>query len=396
MKFSKRTAWKLEPNPLSQKIQALRAAGHRLWDLTVTNPTQCGFDYLAPELLEAFQDPCNLIYDPEPRGLLQTRETLCAFYAKQGIQLDPDQIFLTASTSEAYSFIFRLLADPGDGLWAPSPSYPLLEYLTGLHDMELHRYPLILEPFCRVDPDFFADADFLEAKALLVVHPNNPTGNYLQSPERQALIRHCAEARMALISDEVFYAFPLESPEPPAPSLAHTKDVLTFTLGGISKLLGLPQMKLSWIIVTGPAAEVREAMARLEVIADTYLSAGTPVQNALESWMAHADAMAGEIRSRTRENLKTLKAAQTGDLKWIPPQGGWSAVLALPDAFNDEDWAMTLAEKAGVIVHPGYLYDFEEGAYAVVSLLTPPAVFAEGLERLRQSLIVGRPGHQTA
>ncbi len=396
MEFSKRTGWKLEPNPLSQKIQALRAAGHRLWDLTVTNPTQCGFNYLTPGLLEAFRDPRNLIYDPQPRGLLQTRETLCAFYAKQGIHLEPDQIFLTAGTSEAYSFLFRLLANPGDGLWAPSPSYPLLEYLTGLHDMELHRYPLILEPSCRVDPEFFTDEDFWGAKALLVVHPNNPTGNYLQSPERQALIRHCAKARMALISDEVFHGFPLESDAPTEPSLAHTNEVLTFTLGGISKLLGLPQMKLSWVIVTGPAAERREAIARLEVIADTYLSAGTPVQNALGSWLAHADAMAGEIRRRTRANLKTLKAAQTGDLKLIMPQGGWSAVLALPEALNDEDWAMTLAEKAGVIVHPGYLYDFEEGAYAVVSLLTPPAVFAEGLERLRQPLTPGRPGHQTA
>lgn len=396
--FSKRTAWQLEANPLSQKIQALRAAGRPLWDLTVTNPTQCGFRYLSPALLQAFQDPRNLVYDPQPHGLLAAREALCAFYAKQGVRLEPDQFFLTAGTSEAYSYLFKLLADPGDGLWAPSPSYPLLEYLTGLHDMELHRYPLVMEPACQIDPAFWPEADALGAKALLVVHPNNPTGNYVNSAERQTLLELCARERMAFISDEVFHSFPLEGDAPPAPSFAHTNEVLTFTLGGISKLFGLPQMKLSWIIVTGPEDERREAVARLEIIADTYLSAGTPVQNAAVSWLAHADTMTGEIRQRIRQNLQTLKSQAAGrEVRLLAPQGGWSAVLALPGAYNDEDWAMALAEKSGVIVHPGYLYDFEESAYAVVSLLTPPEIFTEGLERIRQAAVIPvPPGRQTA
>lgn len=392
MQFSNRTNWKTENNELSRTLSLLKQDGAAVLDLTVTNPTHCGFKYLNPEILASFTSAKNLSYEPDPRGLPAAREVICAYYRRKGIQIPSDHIFITANTSEAYSFIFKLLFNAGDFLLAPQPSYPLLDYLTGLHDIPVKRYAL--------DPaknwslhltGHYEDAE-KDPKAVLTVNPNNPTGNYLHASELAELNLFCKSREAAIISDEVFFDFPVSEKIPEdAVSCARNGHSLTFTVSGISKILGLPQMKLSWIAVTGPESLTREALKRLEIIADTYLSASTPSQRALEIWFSKEAAIQGEILQRIRANYQTLLTyfGQGGAVRLFPVQGGWQAPLRLPSHHTDEEWACRLLKKQRVYLHPGYLYDFPEGSFLTVSLIAPEKDFREGLEGIKREISLG-------
>ena len=384
--FAGRTSWQTGSNPVYAKLQELRSQGERILDLTVSNPTGCGFDYLQPPLLEAFQNPRNLSYTPEAHGLLPAREAVAAYYAARGIEVSPEQIFLTASTSEAYGFVFRLLAEPGDRILAPQPSYPLLGYLAGIHDVTPEPYALDFNASWAMNWGTLETPAARSARALMLVHPNNPTGHYTGTADRERVLKYCGENPMALLVDEVFLDYPLDSSIRPQ-SFAGTDSVLTFTLSGISKILGLPQMKLSWIVVSGPSALREEAIGRLEILSDTYLSVSAPPQNALPVWMKSQRAITDEIVQRVRANYRQLQETPgIAPAHFLPAEGGWYAVLNLPGAKDDEAWALEFLEKDRVYLHPGYLFDFLKGSHGVISLLAAPDIFAPAVTRLAARL----------
>ncbi len=381
--FAKRTEWDLRPNRLAEKLAELRGRGEEIFDLTESNPTRIGLRY--PEgLLKELADPRSLVYEPDPRGLLPARRTVAGLFAAKGARVDPDQIFLTASTSEAYGMLFRLLGDPGDQILIPRPSYPLFGYLAALNDLETVSYPLRLgrEGRWRIDLQKLRGTLTARTRALVVVHPNNPTGSCVTEKERVELLALCAERGIALISDEVF----AETLDPAAgrvpATLLSEGGGLVFALGGLSKWMALPQMKLGWIACAGPAAEVSAALARLEVIADTALSVNTPVQHAFPRWAAEGLGIQEQIRKRVRENREWLGKALPSGVRLLAADGGWNAVLEIPDAKEEESWALGLLERHRVLIHPGYFYDFEQEGVAVLSLLLPAARFQEGARRL--------------
>ncbi|MBI3949205.1 MAG: pyridoxal phosphate-dependent aminotransferase [Acidobacteria bacterium] len=382
--YASRTQWKLTPNRLSERLQARRRTGLPILDLTESNPTQCAFQYPADDILTALTVPENLIYEPSPKGLREAREAVVAYYAEKGVMIDPEQILLTASTSEAYSFLFRLLANPGDRMLVPRPSYPLFDFLATFNDIELDPYPLTHNAGWRVDFAALRELIAPRTKALLVVNPNNPTGSFLQRAELAEMIELCRAHDLAFISDEVFADYPF-GPNPDCViSLAGTSDMLTFALGGISKLLGLPQMKLAWICASGPADLLNDALARLEVIADTYLSVNTPVQRALPQWLALRDNLTQHILSRVRKNRQYLidRTQPPHACECLAAEGGWYAVVRVPRTQSEEELVLDLLDQDGVLVHPGYFFDFDAEGYLVVSLLPPPEVFQEGIERV--------------
>jgi alanine-synthesizing transaminase len=370
--FSSRLDWSLSPNPLSRLVEEKRRAGAQILDLTESNPTRAGLDY-PREIMEAFADHRALRYDPSPRGLPSAREAVAAYYAERGREISPDQILLTASTSEAYSYLFKLLADPGDEILAPRPSYPLFEFLAALESVRVRQYPL------RYDGSWHIDFSTLEitprTRAIVVVNPNNPTGSFLKKDEWSKL----ESLGLPILSDEVFsdYAF--------SPAPAPSGRALIFSMSGLSKIAGLPQMKLGWIAAAGPAHEA--ALERLELIADTYLSVATPVQIALPKLLAASSAICQQIRGRTRANLDHLRALARGSaLQVLNVEGGWYAIAQVPRTRGEEEWALHLLSDRDVMVQPGFFFDFESEAFLVLSLLTPPAIFDEGVRRLVASL----------
>ncbi|MCB9799245.1 MAG: pyridoxal phosphate-dependent aminotransferase [Candidatus Omnitrophica bacterium] len=381
MNFAKRTNWKTGTNPLSEKLESLKAQGIEVLHLAESNPTQCGFSYLNNSILSPFQSAQNLEYHPDAHGIPEARLAVIHYYAEKGITLSPEQIFITANTSEAYSFVFKLLAEPGDQVLAPQPGYPLMDYLAGINDVELVRYGLNPDKNWQIDPSFYQDISD-KTRALMLVNPGNPDGHYFAQAEKDLIREVCRKHPLAIISDEVFFDFQIDE-NSSAQSLAEENEVLTFTLSGISKILGLPQMKLSWIIVTGPDAERNEAIRRLEIIADTYLSASTPTQTALSGWMAQKENIQSEILKRIRSNHalihRTLEGSAITPLKTA---GGWTAVLKLPATMSDEEWAIHFLEKAHVFLHPGYLFDLIEEPYAVISLLTDPKALEDALKKM--------------
>lgn len=378
--FAKRTAWPSSPNPLALEVERLKNEGTPALDLTVSNPTRCGFSYLNAEILNAFLSPSNLIYSPHAKGDLACREAVADYYASRGVEISPDHIMLTASTSEAYSYIFRLLANPNDAILCPSPSYPLIDYLADLHDVHVWRYRLSA-PDWKIAELPGKDKD-LAVKAILTVHPNNPTGHYTGEQDRRNLNEWATRCRAALIADEVFWDYALNG-KPPAPSFAGNGDVLTFTLSGLSKIMGLPQMKLSWIAASGPKALVEEALSKLEIISDTFLSVGAPVQHAAKDWFRTYDGFQKEIKQRLQQNLETLrKGLGPTVLSHLEPEGGWYALVKLSHCEDDETACLELLRRQHVLIHPGYLFDFPDGAYGVISLLPKPEVFLEGIEKL--------------
>lgn len=385
VRFSSRLTWVTGSNPVWQADARARARAERggpLFDLTTSNPTHVGLPYPVPQLAAALGQPGVSRHDPDPFGSLTARAAVCQDHARRGIAIAPDRLVLTASSSESYSFLFRLLGNPGDVVLVPTPSYPLFEYLAALDGLVVRPYRLWFDgDGWRVD---VSSVDLTGACALVMVNPNNPTGSLPSDEELAAIATMCAQQGVALISDEVFadYAF---APRPDAaPSaLGRGSPALTFALGGLSKGSGLPQLKLGWIAVDGPPACVAEALNRLELIADTYLSVGAPVQLALPELMALAAPVRAAIRSRIQTNRATMTAVLgNGLVRALPSEAGWAAILRVPHVIDDEAWAIALADQDQVLVQPGYFFDLAMGATLVVSLLPDPDVFEAGCKRV--------------
>jgi aspartate/methionine/tyrosine aminotransferase len=378
--FSKRLKWDAHPNPISRLRGELCASGIEILDLTESNPTHAGLDY--PEgLLSPLADAKGLTYNPDPRGIETARRAVSAYYESHRVEIPPDRILLTASTSEAYSYLFKLLADPGDEVLAPRPSYPLFEFLASLESVHVRQYPLRYDGSWHIDFDALQESVTPRTRAVIVVNPNNPTGSYLTMGERQRLEAFCALHDLALISDEVFCDYELTQDSSRPLTLAGRRKALTFSLSGLSKGSGLPQLKLGWMVVSGPDAAA--ACERLEWISDTFLSVSTPMQVALPRLLEAGAAVRSQILQRTGANLLYLQERllkSTMNLR--SPQGGWYAVLQVPSIRTEEEWVLELLREHHVLVQPGFFYDFESEAFLVLSLLTPPAAFREGVERL--------------
>jgi len=304
--FSQRTNWPLASNQFSNDLNDLRKNNVPLLDLTESNPTNCGFSYSNNDIIASLAENANLCYTPDPRGNLQTRKAICRYYEEKGLTVVPEQIFLTASTSEAYSYLFRLLVDPGEGVLFPCPSYPLFSFLGDLNDVRSDTYPLVYQEHWGIDLQEMRRAICNDTKAIVLVNPNNPTGSFIRREELKEINTMCREQNISLVCDEVFSDFAIEQADDHV-SLVSNDQVLTFILGGISKTLGLPQMKLSWIIVNGPQGLVSASTERLEVIADTYLSVNTPTQNAFPLWLSHRETIQTEINNRIKQNFDFLK-----------------------------------------------------------------------------------------
>jgi aspartate/methionine/tyrosine aminotransferase len=380
--FAKRTNWNMAPNRLSEALAAHRAAGKPLLDLTVSNPTECGFEYDRSAILNALSNPDALSYEPNPRGLESARRAVVSYYADRKEDVSAEDIFLTTSTSEAYSYVFRALCDPGDELLIPSPSYPLFDFLAEIQDVSLVRYPLLYDHGWQIDFHALEQAITPRTRGVIVVHPNNPTGHFAKSAEIAKLNSICSAREMAIIADEVFLDFALDGSR--AASFAANRGAPTFTLSGLSKISGLPQMKAAWLVVSGPRQWKSEAHGRLDVIADTYLSVNAPVQLAIPQFLEQRHAFQEQVIARVRRNLAELDrqlAAQRASSR-LTVEGGWCAVLRVPAMRSDEDLAIELLTAQGVSVHPGHFYEFPADGYLVVSLITPERTFAEGTGRL--------------
>jgi alanine-synthesizing transaminase len=384
--FADRTNWNLEPNRLSGALARHRAAAKPLLDLTASNPTECGFDYDHVAILGALANPSALDYQPNSRGLEAARRAVAGYYAARGDSVSIQDIFLATSTSEAYSFIFRMLCNPGDEFLVPQPSYPLFDFLAEIQDVKLVRYPLLYDHGWQIDFAAFERAITPRTRGAIVVHPNNPTGHYVKLAEAQKLNSICSARRLAVIADEVFldsaHGFAMIGKRPA--SFATNSAALTFTLSGLSKISGLPQMKVAWLIVSGPEAEKTQALARLEVIADTYLSMNAPVQWATPTFLEQRHAFQRQLLWRVRKNLAELDSQLSAQKSCarLEIEGGWYAILRVPATRSDEDLAVELLEKKNVYVHPGHFYDFPSDGYLVVSLIASENEFARGIKLL--------------
>ena len=384
--FSRRTDWKLALNRFTEAVQEVRASGKDILDLTVSNPTQSGIEYDAAAILDSLRNPKSLDYDPQPKGLLSAREAVAAYYRERGERVDPERLVLTTSTSEGYSYTFRLLANPGDEVLVPKPSYPLFDFLAELQDVKLIGYPLLYDHGWQIDWPSLESAVSGRARAVVLVHPNNPTGSYVSAAEREQLNQLCRDRGLALIVDEVFLDYARDGQRPE--SFVMNDGALTFTLSGISKISGLPQMKVAWIAVSGPQADVDAAMQRLEVIADTYLSLNAPVQHAVPTLLEQRKEIQPQLMRRVSTNVSDLdrQLAAQESVERLELQGGWYAVLRVPVTQSDEDLAIALLRQSGAMVHPGHFYDFPRDGYLVISLITPESDFREGVSRLLTSL----------
>jgi alanine-synthesizing transaminase len=371
----------LEPNALTEAVSRAKASGGRLYDLTQTNPTAVGLPY--PDLSDVLSSPEMAAYRPHPLGGLEARQLVAAAFSERGAMVPASRIVLTSSTSEAYAFLFKLLCGPGDEVLVPQPSYPLFDLLTRLDAVTSVPYRLDPRGAWCLDRVSLEQATTSRTRAVLVVSPNNPTGSMLRAGDREWLVAFARAAGLAVVADEVFADYTFGPPED-VTSLAGEDRVLTFALGGLSKSAGLPQMKLAWIGMSGPADDVTQAVARLEVIADTYLSVSTPVQLAAGRLMRVGSTIRAEILTRLRRNLGALRACVVANpsLGLSLPDGGWSAVVRVPAILSEEQWALRLLAEDAVLVHPGYFFDFDTEAYLVLSLLPSPDVFDAGLASL--------------
>lgn len=382
--FSHRTNWHLAPNALTRALKELRSSGDQIFDLTISNPTEARIRPDPDAVLAALANPEAIHYDPQPRGLLEARNAVCRYYhdAHGVFDLDPQRIVLTTSTSEAYSYVFKLLCNPDDEILVPKPSYPLFEFLAELSDVKLVAYPLLYDHGWQIDFDSLYKAATSRTRAVILVHPNNPTGSYVAAPETAALNDFCRDHNTALIVDEVFldYAHDGNSRQ----SFAGNAGALTFTLSGMSKISALPQMKFAWVSTSGPEELVRDADARLEVIADTYLSMNTPVQLAAPFFLDLRRTIQPLLLDRVRVNLAEIDRQLTHHpvCSRLQVDGGWYAILRVPALESDEDLAIRLLRHAHVSVHPGHFYDFPTDGHLVLSLITAPDILREGVRRL--------------
>jgi alanine-synthesizing transaminase len=430
--FSERTNWKLAQNQFTQALEEVRAGGARVLDLTVSNPTRAGLRYDEAAILRALNSPRALDYDPQSKGLLPAREAVARYYrdrsgpgerdvarnvSTDGIDLDPERIVLTTSTSEGYSFVFRLLCNAGDELLVPKPSYPLFEFLADLQDVRLAPYPLIYDHGWQMDFPSLERAVTERTRGVVVVHPNNPTGSFVSAGEVGMLNAFCREHGLAVIADEVFLDYGLEyfsgnvennsrslhaplDRHSPAPwlrrddsgveygSFAGNHEVLTFTLSGLSKIAALPQMKVAWVVTSGPQELAAEAMGRMDVIADTYLSMNAPMQWAVPALMEQRKDIQRQLMERVRANLAELDRQLAGQQACarLAVEGGWYAVMRVPVTRSDEELAIQLVREKAVVVHPGHFYDFPEDGYLVLSLITAEGEFGEGMRRVLEYL----------
>ena len=370
-----------EPNALSRAVEALRVEGVPFTDLTESNPTRAALS-CPGDLLVSLADPAALRYEPSPFGLVSARRAVAEDQRRRGVTVDPAHVVLTASTSEAYSWLFKLLCNPGDGVLVPRPSYPLFDHLTSFEGVRAHPYSIEYHGQWGIDFESLAAAP-LDVRALLVVSPNNPTGSFMSAEEFQRIATLCRNRKWALIVDEVFADYPLDASDP-LTDMAVRSEVLCFTLAGLSKTIGLPQLKLGWCIVGGPRAERDAALAALEVIADSYLSVGTPVQVAAPTLLSAGAAIRASIQERIRRNLSTLRAIAAGfpASEVLRTDGGWSVVLRVPSTRGEEALVLDLLRIERVLVHPGYFFDFPREAYLVVSLLPPEELFADAVARV--------------
>ncbi len=380
MRFSVRTGWNTEESELARAHRLRRQAGLPIADLTASNPTRCGFVYPA-SLLDALGDRRALDYDPQPAGLLAAREAVCEYYASHGAALDPGQIVLTTSTSEAYSFLFRLICDPGSEILVLEPGYPLFDFLAVLDDVRLKAAPLVYDHGWQIDAESIRRAITPQTRAIVVVHPNNPTGHFTKPWEAAELARLCREFDLALIVDEVFLDYGKAGNEVAGSFAAGLAGVPVFVVSGMSKIAGLPQMKAAWIVVTGEDGQ--RALERLEVIADTFLSMNAPAQWALPEWLAGREAIQEQIRGRVAANLTLLdrRLSALPAVERLAVEGGWYAVLRIPALEPDEQTVLELLER-GVWVHPGYFFEMPESGWLVVSLLGPEQEFSAGVDTL--------------
>jgi aspartate/methionine/tyrosine aminotransferase len=398
--FASRTNWRLETNRLTRALEEHRRSGKELFDLTASNPTTCGFAYPEREILAALTDPRGLVYRPESKGLPEAREAVAEYYAGRAgfsgsvARVDPERILLSSGTSEAYSHIFRLLCEAGDEILVPAPSYPLFEFLADLADIHLVPYPLLYDHGWQIDFAPLRAALTPRSRAVLVVHPNNPTGSFVKPREAAELAELCAARGMAIVADEVFLDYPTgrvrallgaRLNEDPAPTFTLSDAALTFTLSGLSKISLLPQMKLAWTVVSGPAAMVHTAIDRLEIIADTYLSPSTPVQLALAKFLSLRHSLQAQLQQRISANLSVLDSLlpESKSLARLDREGGWYAILRVPVTATDDDLTVALLERCSVLVHPGHFFNFARDGYLVLSLITPEQEFQEGLRRLQ-------------
>ncbi len=382
--FSHRTGWKLHPNRFTEAQRELLAAGREVIDLSVSNPTRAGLHFDEESILGALTNPQAMDYDPQPKGLLSARAAVADYYREQHGEfgLNPESAVLTTSTSEGYSYIFRLLCNPDDEILVPKPSYPLFEFLADLQDVKLIPYPLLYDHGWQIDFPSLYKAVSHRTRAVVIVHPNNPTGSYASDSERAALNAFCREYGLALIVDEVFLDYALDGV--PRQTFAANQEALTFTLSGLSKISGLPQMKLAWIVASGPEDQVTPALARIEVIADTFLSMNAPVQLAARVLLEQRKNIQPLLIDRVRANLANLdrELARQKSCERLEVEGGWYAVLRVPVTQSDEELAIDLLRKQSVLVHPGHFYDFPNDGYLVLSLISPPSQFEAGIARV--------------
>lgn len=386
--FSDRTGWDLAPNALGQSLARARASGRQLIDLTASNPTRCGLSFGAEEMVAELGHARGVAYVPDAHGHPDALVAVSAYYAERDLQVPASTITLTASTSEAYGWLFKLLTNPGDNVLVPTPSYPLFGFFGDLECVSLQSYELLREEGYRVDRAGLEASIDARTRAILVVHPNNPTGTFTRRDDARFLVELCQARGLALIVDEVFGDFARGAlPPDRRPSFAGEGGALTFVLSGLSKVLAQPQLKLGWILTSGPESVAAEARARLEVIADTYLSVATPVQRALPALLQRRASVQATLRERVAQNLAALdraiaEAGEEAPVRRLPTDGGWYAILEVPRTRTEDEWVDLLIESDGVVVHPGYFFEMDRGGYWVISLLPEPGTFAEGVRRL--------------
>jgi aspartate/methionine/tyrosine aminotransferase len=381
--YSNRLSWSFSVNPYSQRIAQLRGDGIPLLDLSSSNPTAVDFDYPHQEIAKALSDAGDLGYTPDPLGESKARQAVQTYYSRRALHVEIDRILLTASTSEAYGYLFKLLCNPGDEVLVPRPSYPLFEYLASLESVRITPYSLRYDGSWHVDFEDLTRRILPRTRAIVVVNPNNPTGSFLKKGEADRLLALAAELEIPVIADEVFFDYPLGLTNGMAATLVNRHEVLSFSLNGLSKAAGMPQMKLGWIVLNGPPEERERARQRLELILDTYLSVNTPVQRALPGLLAAGESMQTQIAKRTSRNLAMLVDLLCDSAAHpLHTEGGWSAIVRLPGTQGEEKWLFDLLEQR-VVTQPGYFFDLDCGESLVISLITPPKIFHEGIHRMK-------------
>lgn len=388
--FSDKINFNTEENTLSKILQDKKISGIEITDLTESNPTKAGFIYNTNEILNSISIPDSMQYNPDPKGIISARLAVTKYYADTGLSVQEDNIFITSSTSEAYSYIFKLITNPYDEILFPSPGYPLFPFIAELESVSIKYYKLnyFIDNGFRIDFKSLESKITDKTKAIVLVNPNNPTGNYLNETDKAELINICKAKDLALISDEVFLDYCISADRKKTKTTAFINEVPTFTLSGISKICGLPQLKLSWIIISGDKDFICKAKTGLEIISDTYLSAGTPVQLGLDVILANRKQFIEQVLARTRINYKFLtdsfKENEFNEV--LLTEGGWYSVIKVPDIIDEEKFVCGLLQNDNVYIHPGYFFDAETGNYLVVSLLTKPDVFKKGINIIKKKL----------